>query len=415
MTAQPPEEEPVRRLLAYLGAAMVATGQPTSDVEQELGEVSGRLGYPDAQIAVGPTGLNLNLASGQPGTYESVNGPLRLDQAVQVRAIRAQLVHGILSVDQAVAQLLALRSKPPRYPTWLANLGWVGTSIGIALILQPAWANVVFAVLGAVFVVALFRLGQRVSLIATLLPTLAAFVLACGAFAATNAGLLEGPLRTLLAPLAVLLPGALIVTAMSELASGAMVAGSSRLIFGGVQLLLFTLGILAASRLVPLPLEALSNVRVDELGWWASPVGLLLITLGIAVLEGPPIRLLPWIALVLVLAFLAQVAGQQLVGAALGSFLGAVAASLGAYLVEAINPRLPRLVVFLPAFWLLVPGSLGLVSTTQLAVDPGSGPAAAVGVLTVMFAIALGLLVGSAIAQSVRGAIGRWSRRRTRS
>jgi uncharacterized membrane protein YjjB (DUF3815 family) len=154
---------------------------------------------------------------------------------------------------------------------------------------------------------------------------------------------------------------------------------------------------------------------VDELGWWASPVGLLLIILGITVLEGPPIRLLPWIALVLVLAFLAQVAGQQLVGAALGSFLGAVAASLGAYLVEAINPRLPRLVVFLPAFWLLVPGSLGLVSTTQLAVDPGSGPATAVGVLAVMFAIALGLLVGSAIAQSVRGAIRRWSRRRARS
>ena len=244
---------------------------------------------------------------------------------------------------------------------------------------------------------------------------LAAFVLACAAFAATNAGLLEGPLRTLLAPLAVLLPGALIVTAMSELASGAMVAGSSRLIFGGVQLLLFTLGILAASRLVPVSMDALSNVRVDHLGWWAGPLGLLLITLGIAVLEGPPLRLLPWIALVLVLAFFAQSAGQQLSGAALGSFLGAVAASLGAYLVEAINPRLPRLVVFLPAFWLLVPGSLGLVSSTQLAVNPASGPATAVGVLTVMFAIATGLLVGSAIAQSVRGTLRRWSRRRARS
>ena len=92
-----------------------------------------------------------------------------------------------------------------------------------------------------------------------------------------------------------------------------------------------------------------------------------------------------------------------------------MAASLGAYLVEAINPRLPRLVVFLPAFWLLVPGSLGLVSSTQLAVNPASGPATAVGVLTVMFAIATGLLVGAAIAQSVRGTLRRWSRRRDRS
>ena len=414
MIPQPPDEEAVRRLLAYLGAAMVATGQPVSDAEHELAEVATRLGYPDAQIAGGPTGLHLTLASGAPSTYESVNGPLRLDQAVDVRAIRAQLAHGVLSVEEGIVALLALRSKPPLYPTWLANLGWVGASVGIALILQPGWPNLAFTVLGAAVVVALFRIGQRVSLIATLLPVLAAFLLACAAFAATNAGLLEGPLRTLLAPLAVLLPGALIVTAMSELAAGAMVAGSSRLIFGGVQLLLFTLGIVAASRLVPVSVDALSNIRVDHLGWWASPLGLLLITLGIAVLEGPPLRLLPWIALVLMCAFFAQSAGQQLSGAALGSFLGAVAASLGAYLVEAINPRLPRLVVFLPAFWLLVPGSLGLVTSTQLAVDPTSGPATVVGVLTVMFAIATGLLVGTAIAQSVRGALRRWSRRQAR-
>ena len=37
-------------------------------------------------------------------------------------------------------------------------------------------------------------------------------------FAETD--LLDGPLRTLLAPIAVLLPGALIVTGMSELAAG---------------------------------------------------------------------------------------------------------------------------------------------------------------------------------------------------
>jgi uncharacterized membrane protein YjjB (DUF3815 family) len=69
--------------------------------------------------------------------------------------------------------------------------------------------------------------------------------------------------------------------------------------------------------------------------------------------------LLPWIALVLVLAFFAQSAGQQLSGAALGSFFGAVAASLGAVPGRGDQPPTPRLVVFLPAFWLLVPGSLG--------------------------------------------------------
>ena len=268
-----------------------------------------------------------------------------------------------------------------------------------------------FAVVGGAVVVALFRLSQRFRLISTLLPTLAAFAVACLIFAGVEAGWLEGPLRTLLPPLAVLLPGALIVTAMSELATGDMVAGTSRLVFGVVQLLLFTLGIVAAARLFALPSSELTNLRVDELGWWAAPLGLALITLGIGLLESPSLRLLPWIALTLVLAFAAQSLGQALSGPVLGSFAGALAASLGASGVEAVKPSLPRLVVFLPSFWLLVPGSLGLLSTTQLAVDPTGSAEAVLGVLGVVTAIALGLLVGAALAQSLRGAVRRAPRR----
>ncbi len=63
-----------------------------------------------------------------------------------------------------------------------------------------------------------------------------------------------------------LLPGALIVTGMSELAAGAMVAGTSRLVFGTVQLLLFTFGLLAAVRVVGVSTADLANVRVDDFG-----------------------------------------------------------------------------------------------------------------------------------------------------
>ena len=51
------DDDAVRALLAYLGAAMVATGQPVSDVEDELAEVSAALGYPDVQVAASPTGV----------------------------------------------------------------------------------------------------------------------------------------------------------------------------------------------------------------------------------------------------------------------------------------------------------------------------------------------------------------------
>jgi uncharacterized membrane protein YjjP (DUF1212 family) len=400
----------VRTLLVHLGTAMVATGQPINEVEDELAEVALTLGYPDAQLAAGPTGVTLSLSSGAPSTYEAVSGALRLDQSASVRAIRRDLLLGRVDPATGVTLLLALRHQPPRYPVWLANVGWVATATGIALILQPGWRNVALSTLASVVVVGLFRLAQRFRLLATLLPVVAAFVVACLVFGAADLGLVEGPLRTLLPPLAVLLPGALIVTAMSELAAGDMVAGSSRLTFGLVQVLLFTLGVVSASRLFRLAPEDLENVRVAELGWWAAPAGLVLICLGVGLLESPPVRLLPWILLVLVLAFAAQSLGQHYSGPVVGSFLGAVAASTGSYLVEAFVPDLPRLVVFLPSFWLLVPGSLGVLSATRLALDPGGATSTVLGVVTVVCALALGLLVGTAVAQSVRSTLHRRAR-----
>jgi uncharacterized membrane protein YjjB (DUF3815 family) len=59
-------------------------------------------------------------------------------------------------------------------------------------------------------------------------------------------------------------------------------------------------------------------------------------------------------------------------------------------------------VVFLPSFWLLVPGSLGLIGTTQLATDTGDGFVTASGATAVIVAIALGVLVGSALGRGLR-------------
>ena len=71
-------------------------------------------------------------------------------------------------------------------------------------------------------------------------------------------------------------------------------------------------------------------------------------------------------------------------------------------MVELVRPQLPRLVLFLPAFWMLVPGSLGLLSVTELALGPAGAASAGFGVVELVGAIALGLLVGSVLARSLR-------------
>ena len=399
----PDDATQIRALLSHLGTSLIAAGQPAHEIEEELAEVAVRLGYPDAQTAVGPTGLFVTLTEGGPTTHRSAPPGLRLHQSASVRRIRHQLARGELAPDAAQEQLAAVARRPVGTTQWLIALAWPLLAVGISLILQPGWANVGAAAVGAVIVQALVRLAERHQVVKTLLPTLAAFLVSLVVFGAANAGLLEGPLRTVLPPLAVLLPGALVVNGLSELAAGHMQAGSARLSYGFVQLGLFALGLLMATTLLRVQSPLLANLRVDEIGWAAAPVGLLLIGLSIGLMEGVPLAMQGWVLLVLSLAFGAQVAGQQLGSTGLGGFLGAITASLGASVVELRRPELPRLVLFLPAFWLLVPGSLGLVGVTELAAGHESGTEMALGVLGVAIAISLGLLVGSSLGRSLRG------------
>ena len=391
-----------RRLLAYLSAAAVAGGQPVHEVEADTRRIARRLGHRNMQISASPTGVVLALDSGAPATFESINGPLRLDQSAEVAAIRAGVLTGAIRPAEALARLSRLRATPHRYPRGGLEIGMLCVASGIALILQPLWSSVLFAALAGQVTAQFIRFSGRWRSLATLTPFLVAFLIALAAFAAAQAGWIVGPLRSLLPPIAVLLPGALVVTGLSELAAGAMTAGTSRLAYGSAQLLLFALGVAGAAWLLRVPSEALGNQVVDGIGPWSPFAGVLLLTVGISLMESVPPRLVPWVALILSLTLTFQVWGQSLVGAPwFGALLGSTAASAGAALVEIYRPALPRLVVFLPSFWLLVPGSLGLVSVTQLGLEPSLAVETTLQAASVVSAIALGLFIGTSAARVV--------------
>jgi uncharacterized membrane protein YjjP (DUF1212 family) len=396
-----PQTVSTRRCLLLLGAAGLAGGRPVDEVEAELRRMGAVLGVPDVQCAATPTGLFVSLGSDEAAGFQGVGAPLRFDQSAAVSRIVDRVLAADLDADGAVKELREVLAAPPLVPRWAAAAALVPVTVGIGLILQPSGANLLASGLCSVLVALLIELASRSRLASTLLPVVAAFTVGCAIFLAAEADLLDGPLRTLLPPLAVLLPGALIVTGMSELAAGAMVAGTARLVFGSVQLLLFTFGLLAAVRVVGVSTADLSNVRVDDFGWWAPWAGLLLLGIGVRLNVSAPPAALPWMLGLLALTFLAQTAGQEVYGAPVGGFAGGLTAALGAALVKRPGGP-PSLVVFLPSFWLLVPGSLGLIGTTQLAADTGDGFATALGAIAVIVAIALGVLVGSAVGRAIR-------------
>lgn len=392
-----------RQLLAWLGAGLLAGGMPTQEVEEDVRQAARTLGHPRAQVACLPRGIHVTLSAGRAATFEEVEGPVRLDQLADVSTVLAGLRAGRLPADEALERLGTLRARPHRYAIPGLLAGGVLSGAGIALVLAPAWPSVVFATVLAPLTVALMVLGGRSRTVSTLVPFIATFVTGVAAFAAAGAGLVPAPLWTLVAPIAVLLPGATIVTGLVELAAGSMVAGTSRLAHGTVQLLLFALGVGAAAAALGVPVELLDPERPVELGWWAPVLGVVLVTVAISLMESLRLSVVPWLLVTALATYVAQLTGQTVTDARwAGALLGALAAILVATVVEFVRPQLPRSVAFLPSFWLLVPGSFGLVSVTQLEVGPAAAFVAVVSVTLVVVAIALGVVIGASLAFPLR-------------
>lgn len=399
----PLDDADSRRLLTYLAAALVAGGMPTHEVEQQVRSVAHRLGFRTAQVAATPTNVMVALETGEPATVEAIEGGLRLDQLAIANALSANLQTGRLSPGEGLVRLRLLRARPHRYNTIGLYGGGACAAIGIALILQPATRSVIFAALLSPVVVTFIQLAARFRSLQALLPSMAAFVVAFAAFLAAQHGLVAGPLRTLLPPLAVLLPGGLIVTGLSELAAGSMVAGTSRLTYGAAELLLFALGVGGAVALLHVPSAQMANTRLDDFGFGGAIIGVVLVTIGIALMEAVPMSLVPAVFVVIAATFGCQAYGQSIVHAPIfGAFLGAVAASFGAAVLELVRPQLSRIVVFLPSFWLLVPGSLGLLSVSQIGASSSDALATMMLTAGTIVAIALGVIVGSTGARGLR-------------
>src|SRR5699024_7454578 len=132
-------------------------------------------------------------------------------------------------------------------------------------------------------------------------------------------------------------------------------------------------------------------------------LGLVVVTLAISLMESVPVTMVPWLLVTIVATFLAMSAGNALSQAPwVGAFLGAAAASLVSTGIEFLRPQLPRVIAVLPSFWLLVRGSLGLVSLSRIEVAPDAAIGAVGGVTVIVAASALGVLVGASLAAPLR-------------
>ncbi len=417
-----PEKTPtadVGLLLEFMyrfGQAMLACGEQTAKVELVLRRIASAYGMRRSRVVVFPTALFISVHVGEDERVTLAEGPtqgLRLDQIADVYELGDLAQRGEIQPRDGIDRLAGILKKPTRFGAVGIIVGHIILTVGLAFVLDSSTVNVIAtAILGAVIGV-VKALNRDRTILAVPVPVLSATLVSSLVFLGIKYGLPMDPRCSLIPPLVSFLPGALLTLGMVELAYGDMVSGSSRLMTGFIQLVLLAFGLAAGAALVGYSPENLVDTSgsVNATGWallapWA---GVIVFGVGAYLHFSAPRDSLLWMLFVLLVVFAIQQLSYQWTGnaAASGFFAMLVVTPLG-YLIQLKFNGPPAMVTFLPSFWLLVPGVMGLMSVTQLLSDRAAGIDGLINSVFSLASIALGTLVGASLYKWLTERFGWW-------
>jgi uncharacterized membrane protein YjjB (DUF3815 family) len=288
-------------------------------------------------------------------------------------------------------------------------IGYTVLTVGLGMLLVND-QKALLALAGLGFVVGILRLiADKVQVLSLALPVAAA-MLVTGLAYRYGPQLGAEPSTLLIPPLVSFLPGAALTLGAQEMATRSMISGASRIVSGVYMLLLLTFGIVAGRAIAntephhvdPMILPAWVPVASVPVAW-VPVAGILIFGIGMFFNSSAPKWALPWLLLMLYGAWGAQQLGGMVAGDSSGLF-GAFTGGLVVVPIATLVQRLhgpPAQVASLPAFWLLVPGALGLAGVSNL-VEGQSTTNTLVNAFLSVVSVALGILVGSSIAATAR-------------
>lgn len=398
-----PEAPAVRQFLIGIAEAMTLSEESVDAIADRLRRIARAYGQDETEFIILPTVVLIQtdgVVQGRVITRTAGRQPLRFDQIAELYRIIRAAEQGALDPLDGIAQLNAMGAQRPRFGWIVRTLGHAVLTAGLCLLLVPSWVGLAIS-LGLGLLVGLAKLVRSATL-RLVFPVVAAFLSGTIVFWLAIQYDVGNPAVLLVPPLVTFLPGGMITTATMELAVGEIISGASRLVAGFVQLALLAFGVLAAGVVTG---ATVFSFRADPdeamLPWWVAILGVALFALGIFLHFSMPTSALGWVLLTLVVAYAAQVVGALLLGSEFSGFVGAVVMTPLVLAIAASRRGAPSQLIFLPAFWLLVPGAAGLIGLTE-ALGGAAGFQDFTDALTSVVAIALGVLIGTALYRGIR-------------
>ena len=392
--------------LTELGKALTASGISVVDITSILEKIAQAYNA-KAEILVFPTMLLLKIGDHESAPLNAAiqkPGLLPLNQVSEIYDLIYKAEAGEISPIEGKKCLRKILSEKHKFGPLGILIGYILFSMGIGMLLQPTPEQlIVSGVLGAIVgILLIFSRGRTRFLL--ILPVVAALIVTSLSILGVKSGLVTGSVAMLLPALAYFLPGATLTTGMFELAYGEIISGASRVIYGTAILFLILFGVLVGIQITGISQQNfLVTNPLNALGWWAPYLGVFIFAMGMYLFMSIKNKDLPWVILILYIAFFGQQAGNHFVGGVFGAFSGSLLMTISGTIIERLDHKTPSIVSIMPAFWILVPGALGFMSLATL-VSQNYFTAVTDGIMVAMtiVAISLGLLIGAVITEPLK-------------
>lgn len=369
-------------VLGRLGALLLDAGLPVTDVRESLMRINGDRG-PRLAFAIMPELVIISQRDAVvPAAMCATEGELSFHQAARASQIAQRAEDGTTPLVLVPGLIDEVRAMSRRHPSLMWVAGSAIVSAGLALLTRSPWWTVLIALLAGALVGVVTTLMNRSSAAASIVPFVATLIstLLVGGFA-HMIGVSEVPLFAVCAPIAILVPGALITNALIELTATDIVTGAARLVYGLVVLGFMVAGVMGGVILSGLRLDPHSAGLIGEpaavtraagAGWGALPpawlawVGVVLLALGVGIAFGASVLLTAVCIVTMACAYGVLLALVPLLGKTVGTGAAAAVLFILSRVIARISSSAPAIVTFQPAFLLLVPGTVGLVAFASM-------------------------------------------------
>jgi uncharacterized membrane protein YjjP (DUF1212 family) len=399
--ADAPDARPVARygregiaFIEKLARALHRYGSAAPNVEDALALVAERLGIHGEFFAT-PTAIFASLDTGdieQTIMIRVEPGSVNLDKLSRLDRLTQEVAMGTVSPAEASRIIDEIRATPPRFRGKSTAIASAVASAASARFFGGGWREMV--VCGAIgLATGLLALVARRNPRFRLFEPVAAFIAGLGASAAAVFLPPTSFYVAMAGGLIILFPGLTLTTAISELATRHLQSGTSRLMSALTLLVSIGFGAALGLEAGEWLLGSTTAVSPIPLPVWTLVVALLMASLAFVVLNQATPRDTGWIVFVCVLSFVGARLGARWIGIESGAFMGAVVVGVTSVVFSRLRNR-PAVVMATPGIMLLVPGSIGFRSITEMiANDPVRGLHTAFTMILTGVAIATGLLV----------------------